>query len=248
MSGPSRAILNLSGRVAVILGAHGTLGAELVRRFESVGAVAVGADLREAPGILGCDVTDESSVSNLFDAAEAYGEITDVVHAVGIASVSRVKELDVSEVRKLLEINLLSCFITAKIVASRLPAGGTVTFIASHAACHGSPGWSAYGASKAGLINLVESFAKEIGSNEIRVNAVSPGSVESPMMEAILKTAAIQQGRQLDAVVREAELASPLGRFALAREVADVCLFLASPLAAYVTGTNIVVNGGERPG
>jgi len=67
-------------------------------------------------------------------------------------------------------------------------------------------------------------------------------------MESILRTAAIQQGRQLDAVVREAELASPLGRFAIAKEVADVCLFLASPLAAYITGTNIVVNGGERPG
>lgn len=248
MSAPHPRPLDLSGRLAVILGASGTLGTALVRVFESAGAAVVGADLDEAAGILGCDVTDEESLSGLFDGAQARGAITDVVHAVGTVSVGRVEELEISKVRQLLEVNLLSCFITAKVAAGRLASGGTITFIASHAALHGSAGWSAYGASKAGVVNLVEAFAKEMGSRGIRVNSVSPGSIESPMMESILANAASQQGDRLDAIRREAERASPLGRFAVAREVADVCLFLASPLATYITGTNVIVNGGERPG
>jgi len=239
---------NLAGRVCVVLGAHGTLGTAIGRSFESAGATVVGADLKESPTVLPCDVTDETAVSAVFDRAQDRGRLTDVVHAVGLASVGSVESLDIPTVRTLLEVNLLSCFVTAKIAASRLPRGGTVTFIASHAALHGSARWSAYGASKAGVVNLTQAFADEVGNRGIRVNSVSPGSIDSSMMDSVLALTARERGVSVSTVRREAEKASPLGRFASAEEIAGVCVFLASPQAAYITGANIIVNGGERPG
>lgn len=252
MSGPETGATavdaGLRGGICIVLGAQGTLGSALVRAFTQAGAQVMGADIHGSADIAACDVTDEESVTALFDHARSNGEIRHVVHAVGIASVSPVRDADISAIRALLEVNLVSSFITAKIAARTLRPGGSLTFIASHAALYGSARWAAYGASKAGVVYLAQALAQEIGADGPRVNCVSPGSVESPMMDAVLTHAAAERGAELSVVRSDAEQASPLGRFATAEEIAGVCVFLASDAAGYITGANIVVNGGERPG
>jgi NAD(P)-dependent dehydrogenase (short-subunit alcohol dehydrogenase family) len=162
--------------------------------------------------------------------------------------VSAVSEADLADVRRLLEVNLVSCFVTAKQAVGRLTAGHSLTFIASHAALYGSARWAAYSASKAGVVSLTQALAQETGRLGPRVNCVSPGSVESPMMDVVLARAATERQLPVEQIRMEAELASPLARFATPQEVAGVCVFLASPAAGYITGANIVINGGERPG
>jgi 2-keto-3-deoxy-L-fuconate dehydrogenase len=234
--------------ICVILGAGGTLGGALVRAFTGAGAEVIGADMRATGDVVACDVTSEADVQALFNRAQRRGEIRCVVHAAGRVSVSGVAEADLVAVRELLDVNLLSCFVTAKVAMNCLSSGSSLTFIASHAALHGAAGWAAYGASKAGVVNLTQALAQETGARGVRVNCVSPGSVESPMMDHVLAQAAARRGLRVALVKSEAEHASPLGRFATADEVAGVCVFLASPAAGYITGANVVVNGGERPG
>lgn len=236
------------GGICVVLGAGGTLGNAVTKAFTQAGAQVVGADLQESPGVIECDVTDEASVAAVFAYAAHRGEICHVVHAAGLAAVSAVSEADLGDVRRLLEVNLVSCFVTAKHAVGRLTAGHSLTFIASHAALYGSARWAAYSASKAGVVSLTQALAQETGRLGPRVNCVSPGSVESPMMDVALARVATERQLPVEEIRREAELASPLARFATPEEVAGVCVFLASPAAGYITGANIVINGGERPG
>jgi NAD(P)-dependent dehydrogenase (short-subunit alcohol dehydrogenase family) len=236
------------GGVCVILGAAGALGAALGRAFSEAGAEVVAADVRAPAGMIACDVTDESAVAALLDEASRRGEIRHVLHAAGLASVAEVADTDISALRTLLEVNLVSCFIVAKHAVRQLSAGHSLTFLASHAALYGSARWAAYSASKAGVVSLTQALAQETGPLGIRVNCVSPGSVESAMMDAVMANSAADRGLDVADVRREAEQASPLGRFATPAEIAGVCVFLASPAASYISGANIVVNGGERPG
>ena len=238
----------LLGGICLILGAGGALGTALRRAFGEAGAEVVAADVRASEGMIACDVTDESAVAALLDEASRRGQISHVLHAAGLASVATVADADIAELRTLLDVNLVSCFIVAKHAVRRLSAGHSLTFLASHASLYGSARWAAYSASKAGVVSLTQALAQETGPLGVRVNCVSPGSVESAMMDAVMAKAAAESGLAVADVRRQAEQASPLGRFATPDEIADVCVFLASPAASYITGANIVVNGGERPG
>ena len=232
-----------------MLGASGTLGKAVASAFRLTGRQVIGADLRGSADVIPCDFTDEMAVYRLFDHARNTGPVHHVVHAGGTCYVNSVADCDVAAVRALLEINVVSCFIVAKAaIQEPAPGGGSLTFIASHAALHGAAKWAAYGASKAAVVNLTEALAAEQGVHGWRVNAVSPGSVQSPMMDKVLAQIAAERNTESAVLRRQAEQESPLGRFATPQEIAEVCLFLASPAAAYITGTNIIVNGGERPG
>jgi NAD(P)-dependent dehydrogenase (short-subunit alcohol dehydrogenase family) len=235
---------DLSGRTAVVTGAAGAIGAAVARRFAAAGAHVIGLDVRAGGGIIGCDVTDEASVGQ----ALAGAELTDLVHCAGVLSVGEVLATPASEIRQVLDVNLMSCFIVAQAAGRRLGSGATMTFLGSQGGVHGAPGWAAYCAAKAGVTRLVEGLAKELGPAGIRVNAVCPGAVDSPMMRRAVDLIAAGEGADAAGISQRYARENPLRRMASPDEIAGVCLFLCSPLASYINGASIMVDGGDRPG
>jgi NAD(P)-dependent dehydrogenase (short-subunit alcohol dehydrogenase family) len=239
---------DFGGRTAVITGAAGAIGAAVARSFAQAGAVVIGLDVRPAEGIICCDITDEAAVGRVMADIAARRQVTDLVHCAGVLSVGDVLTVPVGEIRQVLNINLMSAFIVAQAAGRLLGPGAAMTFLGSQAAAHGAAGWAAYCAAKAGVVRLVESLAKELGPSGIRVNAVCPGSVDSPMTGHAIDLIATGEGAEAAAIRRRYERANPLGRMASTDEIAGICLFLSSPLASYINGASIMVDGGERPG
>lgn len=244
----SRAGADLSGRVVLVTGAAGAIGRAVRGAFERAGATTWGVDLRADQDVGVCDTTDEAAVEDAFATAARVGPVTDVVHAVGAVAVGRLADMALEDVERVIRVNLLSSFVVARTAAARLPAGGTLTMLSSQAGVHGAPNWSVYCASKAGVLRLVESLAKELGPRGVRVNAVCPGSVDTPLMDDVIAVLAALEGVASGDVRRHYEDAVPLRRLARPEEVAGVCVFLASPGASYVNGAAVMVDGGERPG
>jgi NAD(P)-dependent dehydrogenase (short-subunit alcohol dehydrogenase family) len=238
----------LAGRVALITGARGAIGQAIRAAFQDAGARCLAADLLANDDVLPCDVTDEASVSATFQTAQSAGPLTDVIHAAGIVSVGAVVDQSPQEFRRILEVNLVGSFTVARAAARALADGGTLTLLSSQAGLRGGANWSAYSASKAGVNRLAESLAQELAPRGIRVNAVCPGNVETPMSEQAIQHLA-ELTRTPAAKVRADYVDGiPMGRFARPEEIASVCVFLASRLASYVTGASIIVDGGELSG
>jgi 3-oxoacyl-[acyl-carrier protein] reductase len=238
----------LSGRVVLVTGAGGAIGRAVIAAFRAAGARCQGVDLHSGEGTLACDVTDESSVAASIKAAQAIGPLTDLVHAAGIVSVGRVAEVTGPEFRRVLEVNLVGSFLVAKAAARAITGGGSITLVSSQAGLRGGANWSAYAASKAGVNRLAESLAQEVAPRGIRVNAVCPGNVETPMSEQAIRRLATASGTSAASVRAGYTDGIPLGRFARPEEIASVCVFLASSSASYITGASIVVDGGELSG
>jgi len=227
-----------------VTGAAGTIGTAVSRVFAAAGAHVIGLDVRAGDGVVGCDVTDEASVGQ----ALAGMEMTDLVHCAGVLSVGEVLATPLGEIRQVLDVNLMSCFILAQAAGRRLGPGATMTFLGSQAWTHGAPGWAVYCAAKAGVTRLVEALAQELGPGGIRVNAVCPGAVDSPMMRRVADLIAARAGADPARVSERYARENPLQRMASPDEIAGVCLFLCSPLASYINGASIMVDGGDRPG
>jgi NAD(P)-dependent dehydrogenase (short-subunit alcohol dehydrogenase family) len=232
----------------LVTGGAGAIGRAVVAAFTAAGARCQAVDLAAAEGCLVCDVTDEASVAASVDAAQSLGPLTDLVHAAGCVSIGPVQDMTVSEFRRVLEVNLVGTFLVARAAAKAMRAGGSITLVSSQAGFRGGASWSAYAASKAGVNRLAESLAQELAPRRVRVNAVCPGNVETPLHEEAIRRLSAQSGtpesrlrdRYLDGI--------PLGRFARPEEVASVCVFLASSMASYVTGASLAVDGGELSG
>jgi NAD(P)-dependent dehydrogenase (short-subunit alcohol dehydrogenase family) len=239
---------DFADRTAVVTGAAGAIGRAVAGSFARAGAQVIGLDLRPADDIIRCDVTDEASVGEVLGDVAARHKVTDLVHCAGVVSVGDVLTVPTGEIRQVLNINLMSAFIVAQAAGPLLRPGATMTFLGSQAAVHGAPGWAAYCAAKAGVARLVEALAKELGPAGIRVNAVCPGSVDSPMTGQAIDLIASGEDAEATAIRHRYERANPLGRMASTEEIAGICMFLASPLASYINGASIMVDGGERPG
>jgi NAD(P)-dependent dehydrogenase (short-subunit alcohol dehydrogenase family) len=239
---------NFGDRTVVVTGAAGAIGAAVASRFAQAGALVVGLDVRPGDGIIRCDITDEASVGRVLAEVAGRQQPTDLVHCAGVLSVGGVLDVPADEIRQVLNVNLMSAFIVAQAVGRLLGPGATMTFLGSQAAVHGAPGWAAYCAAKAGVVRLVEALAKELGPAGIRVNAVCPGTVDSPMTGHAIDLLAEVQDADAAAIRRRYERENPLGRMASTDEIAGICLFLSSPLASFINGASIMVDGGERPG
>jgi NAD(P)-dependent dehydrogenase (short-subunit alcohol dehydrogenase family) len=230
----------LAGRVAIVTGAAGGIGQAVV-----AGARCLRTDVEPGEGILACDVTDEASVAASIAAAQAIGPVTDLVHAAGVVSVGRVADMSTEEFRRVLDVNLVGCFLMARAAAAAIGRGGSLSLISSQAGVRAGANWSAYSASKAGVNRLAESLAQELAPRGIRVNAVCPGNVETPLSQEAIRRLAADSGVAAEDIRARYTDGIPLGRFARPEEIASVCVFLASSAASYVTGASIVVDGGE---
>jgi NAD(P)-dependent dehydrogenase (short-subunit alcohol dehydrogenase family) len=214
-------------RVCVVTGAYGGIGNAVATRFDRDGYVVEAADVDG-----GCDVTREADVTALFSRAAERGQVTAVVLAHGVASRGRIDQLRRSEWDRILSVNTTGSFLCAREAARVMPSG-SIVFLSSQAGRKGAAEWGAYAASKFAVIGLMESFAQEQAPRGIRANAICPGAVDTPMLHATADDLA-----RLRAAI-------PSGRFADPTEVAAVAAFLCSDAAAYVTGSSIVIDGGE---
>lgn len=232
----------LQGRRALVTGAAGAIGQAVAARFGAHGAIVTAVDRRAGAGVVQADVCAPAACAAAFEQA---GTVTDVVHAAGALHVGPVEALELEALRGAIEANLVSAFVVGREAARRLPEGGTLTFVASQAGFRGAALWAVYGAAKAGVLRLSEALAQELGPRGIRVNAVCPGNVDTPMCTASAERLAALRGLSAEAVAATYRAGIPLGRLATPAEVAEVCVFLASPMASYVSGAAIAVDGGE---
>lgn len=207
---------------AVVLHFHRNRPTELLARIETSGgrALAVGADLTQ-----GCD--------DLIDAAMSWGGRLDaLVNNAGIQPVEPLESMSARSWREMIETNLTSAVLCTQ-AATRVMDRGSVTHIASIEAAQPALGHAHYGAAKAALVTHARAAALEYGPRGIRVNAVSPGLIDRPGLAQAWP----------DGVDRW-QRAAPLSRLGTPEDVANACVFLASPLAAWITGHNLVVDGG----
>jgi 3-oxoacyl-[acyl-carrier protein] reductase len=224
----------------LVTGGNRGIGLAIARAFvESGDKVAVTYRSGEPPeGLLGvrCDVTDPASVDAAFTEAEAaHGPIEVLVANAGVTKDQLILRMTDEEFTSVVDTNLAGSWRVAKRASKGMLKlrRGRVVFISSVVGLLGSPGQSNYAASKAGLVGIARSLARELGSRSITFNVVAPGFVETDM------TAQLSEDLQ-----KTYQAQIPLGRFASADEVARVVRFLASDDAAYITGAVIPVDGG----
>ncbi|CAH2400843.1 SDR family NAD(P)-dependent oxidoreductase [Mesorhizobium escarrei] len=235
----------LVGRRAVITGAARGIGKAIADSFDQAGATVVRLDINPSDVVRGCDIADEESVVRAFKDIAIEGPIDDVVHAAAIGAVAALADMSVAEFRRVLDVNLTGAFLVAREATRHLCRGGNLVLVASQYGLKGWPLWGAYCASKAGVLRLADTLVGELAPQGIRVNTISPGSVDTEMVASTTANIARQSGADAGAIRASYEAAIPMGRFAQPQEIASVAVALCSGLCSYVNGSNIVVDGGE---
>jgi NAD(P)-dependent dehydrogenase (short-subunit alcohol dehydrogenase family) len=238
----------LEGRVCVVSGASGGIGAASVELFMREGATVVGVDLQpECPGDLSLqvDVTDEAQVEGLFARVrEEYGRIDVLFNNAGISPSDdgSVLETTLEAWERVQSVNLRSVFLCCKHGIPHLldndgPTRGSVINTASFVAVMGAAtSQISYTASKGGVLALSRELGVEFAKRGIRVNALCPGPVDTPLLRELYAADPVQAERRMVHV--------PMGRFAEASEIANAVLFLASDESSYVNATTFLVDGG----
>jgi NAD(P)-dependent dehydrogenase (short-subunit alcohol dehydrogenase family) len=235
----------LEDKVCVVTGAAGGIGAEIATLFTGEGAHVIGVDLAEGAAgevTLQADVTDEDQVRDLYTRAhEHFGRLDVLVNNAGIAAADDRSVLDTSleAWERVQAVNLRGVFLCCKHGIPRLleGGGGAVVNLASFVAVMGAAiSQVSYTASKGGVLALSRELGIEFARQGVRVNALCPGPVETPLLEEIFEKDPEAAKRRLVHV--------PMGRFARPREIANAALFLASDEASYVTASTFLVDGG----
>lgn len=235
----------LEGKVCVITGAASGIGAETARRFAEEGAVVVGVDLAEGSEgelALQVDVTHDEDVSGLYsEVRERYGRIDVLFNNAGISPPddASVLETSLEAWRTVQEVNLTSVFLCCKHGIPHLleTGGGSVINTASFVAVMGAAtSQISYTASKGGVLALSRELGVEFARQGVRVNALCPGPVATPLLEELYAKDPEEAARRL--------VHLPMGRFAQPRELANAALFLASDESSYVTASTFLVDGG----
>jgi len=220
-------VRGLDGKRVVVTGGSSGIGEATVRRFQDEGAHVTSIAL---DGEIECDVADAEQVTAAF---EQVGDIDVLVANAGISIRAPFLEIREEDWRRVLDVNLTGVFLCAKQAARRMDEG-VILMTASTNGLAGHENYADYNASKAGVILLARTMARELAPH-IRVNAVCPGYVLTPM----------QRAEYTDEMLAAANATIPLQRHAEPDEVAALFAFLASDDARYITGAAITIDGGE---
>jgi meso-butanediol dehydrogenase / (S,S)-butanediol dehydrogenase / diacetyl reductase len=225
-----------AGKRVVVTGGTSGIGAATVERFRAEGSDVVVIARTPGPGVVHCDVSDHAQVERAF---EEIGSLDVLIDNAGVSVRSPAVDITAEQWRQVVDTNLSGAFWVAQAAARRMlaGAGGVIIFTASTNALLGYRYYADYNATKAGLVALTKSLALEWAPT-VRVNAVCPGYVLTPMQEA-------EYTPDMLAAVNSR---IPLGRHAAPDEIAGLFAYLASDEAAYFTGSVIVMDGGETAG
>jgi NAD(P)-dependent dehydrogenase (short-subunit alcohol dehydrogenase family) len=242
--------LTLQDRVCVVTGAGGGIGRATATVLAAAGArlalldrdratCAATAQSLSADAIaIDCDVSDPASVAAAADqVARRFGACDVLVNNAGLLRPGPLKDIAPAEWSGLLAVNLTGCFLCAQAFGRAMleRKRGSIVHVASIAASHPQPFSGAYSVSKAGIVMLSQQLAVEWGPSGVRSNVVSPGLVRTPLSEAFYQTPGVTERRAATI---------PLRRIATPDDMAQVIAFLASDRSAYVTGQEIIVDGG----
>ena len=241
-------MFDLTGKTALITGASGGIGGDIARALHAAGATVALSGTREAPlqalaeelgeraHVVTCNLSDVDAVEALpKQAISAMGSVDILVNNAGITKDNLFMRMKDEEWQSVLDVNLTSTMRLCRgVVRGMMKARwGRIINISSVVGSTGNPGQANYAASKAGMVGMTKSLAYEIANRGITVNAVAPGFIATAMTEKLNEA-------QKDAILTQI----PAARMGDSKEIAAAVLYLASPEAAYVTGTTLHVNGG----
>jgi len=238
----------LAGRTAIITGAAQGLGASMAEVFAAAGANVVVADIDRAAAEataatlpaaigLGCDVTSEKEVAAVVaTASEAYGSLDVMINNAGFTRDASMRNLTLDDFKAVIEVHMTGAWLGTRAASAimREQKSGSIINVSSLSGKQGNPGQTNYSAAKAGIVGMTKAAAKEMGRHGVRVNAIQPGLIDTAMIQKM-------KPEVLESRITEI----PLGRLGQPEEVANVALFLASDLSAYLTGTVIEIAGGR---
>lgn len=241
MTSTATSLLGLTGKVALITGASGGIGSAVVSLLVDAGAQVLSVDVpgREPPPhsrSLPCDLADPAAIHRLSDTLAREHPWLDIfVHCAGVTRDAVLWKMDDRDWEAVMRINLDSAFHLLKAVVPRMRrGGGSIVLLSSINGERGKFGQANYAASKAGLIALGKTAARELGRFNIRVNSIAPGLIQTAMTEHLAQEFKEQ-------ALKEAALE----RLGQPEDVARVVLFLCSDLSCYVTGQTLRVDGGQ---
>jgi len=246
----------LQGQVAVVTGASKGIGAAIAEHLAAAGAAVVvnyasskaGAEavvnrIRNADGkaaAVQADVSKPDDVRRLFaETKKAFGKLDILVNNAGVYEFAPLEAISSDHFHKHFNLNVLGLLLTTQEAVKHFgPAGGSIINMSSFAATSAPPSTSVYSGTKAAVNAITRSLAQELGPRKIRVNAISPGVVETEGLHAA--------GISGSDFQRQIETQTPLGRISQPQDVAPAVVFLASPDSAWITGENLYVSGGLR--
>lgn len=246
--------MELTGKVAIVTGGDSGIGAAISELFAEEGASVVVADINDngtADRItrkggravhVKTDVRDEAQVKKLIARAKSsFGRIDILCNNAGIELLKPITETSDQEWERVIQTNLKGVFLVSKHTIPEMLAGGggTIVNTASQLGIVGLENYTAYSASKGGVILLTKSMALEYAPHNIRVNCICPGPVQTPMLERELLTVPDREAARKMWAQRQ-----PIGRVGQPQEIAQAALFLASERSSFVVGHALVVDGG----
>ena len=248
-------------RVALLTGAAQGIGATTARLFAERGYSVAALDvldtgqqvcdeINQAGGdcqFYRCDVVNETSIEATVAAIHArYGRIDTLLNVAGIVLVKPLVETTWDEYRRVVDVNLGGTFLLCKHVLPimRRQHGGSIVIMASVSGHVGQTDHVIYGASKGALLSFTRALAWEIAGDNIRVNSLSPGSVDTPMLRSDVTLESQRTGRSFAEVKRLREAEQAFKRWADPREIAEAIFFLASDAASFMTGSDLLVDCG----
>ncbi|MGY6769801.1 SDR family NAD(P)-dependent oxidoreductase [Komagataeibacter sp. NFXK3] len=248
--------MDLANKIAIISGASQGIGAAIARRYVAYGAKVVIIDINAEKGeelaaelsgqgtclFMACDVSNAQDVNNAVEKTVAtFGQLDIAVCNAGINHSAAFLDLEEKDFDRVLRVNLKGPFLLGQ-AAARVMAkqgGGSIINMSSINAIVCSPGIVPYAVSKGGMNQLTRVMALGLAPSNIRVNAIGPGSIETELLRDIM---------QANPDMRHGMLSrTPMGRLGQPEEIAEIAVFLASPMASYITGQVIYADGGRLP-
>lgn len=243
-------MFDLSGKTALVTGATGGIGAAISRAFHEAGATvaisgrqsekleSLAKELGERVYVLPCDLADRAAVAKLIDQAIAkMGGLSILVNNAGLTRDNLFMVMKDEQWDDVIAVNLTSTFMLCRAAARAMlrskPNFGRIINIASVSGVFGNPGQGNYAASKAGIIGMTKSLAREVAPRGITANCIAPGFIQTAMTEALNEKQTVEIAKMI-----------PAQRFGTASEIAAGAVYLASAEAAYVTGQTLHINGG----